>query len=262
MADTLIATLFPSVTSATKKELNANVNAVVMWMFDKIGDSNARARNHAHDSLLQMTEHPCVGVGLIVEQITKGQVKETAAKSHRHIYGRMNLLKEIVKRYDINTKDIPLDTVLAYALTGFKHPKEDVRAISYIMVFEMYKNIGKILKSYLGHLQKNQMDILEQGFQSIDEGADITANENDVKILMKKSHAQAEKVFGERKSSGRMKSTRQSNREKHGSPAGGRQDTPPEEDLSCQFCKKTGFTEQSLDIHYWEQCLMLTTCFC
>ena len=157
--------------------------------------------------------------------------------------------------YDVNTKDVPLDTVLSYALTGFKHPKEDVRCISYIMVFEMYKNIGKVLRSYLGKLQKNQMEILEQGFSSIDQGDDITANEADVKTLMKKSHAQAEKVFGQRKNSGRMKSTRQSQREKHGTQAA----NVEEEDLSCQFCKKTGFTEQALDLHYWGECLMLTT---
>lgn len=251
----MIDNQFPSVTSATKKQMSAHINTVVMWMLDKIGDSNTRIKKHAHDSLLKMTEHPNVGTHLIVEQITQGQVKETAAKSHRHIYGRMNLLKEIIKRYDINTKEIPLDTVLAYALTGFKHPKEDVRAISYIMVFEMYKNFGKLLRSYLGNLQKNQLEILEQGFKSIDEGADITANEEDVKVLMKQSYAQAEKVFGNRKSSGRMKSTRQSNRDKHGTQV----EDPVEEDLSCQFCKKTGFTEQGLDLHYWEECKMLTT---
>jgi len=255
LSNTLVGSLFPSVTSATKKELNSHLNMVVMWMLDKIGDSNTRIRRTSHDSLLLMTDHPTVGVKLIVEQITKGQVKETAAKSHRHIYGRMNLLKEIVKRFDVNTKDVPLDEVLSYALTGFKHPKEDVRAISYVMVFEIYKNIGKVLRSYLGNLQKNQLEILEQGFQSIDGGADITDNEADVKVLMKRSHAQVEKVFGERKSSGRMKSTRQSNRDKHGTEA----DNVQEEDLSCQFCKKTGFTEQGLDLHYWEQCKMLTT---
>ena len=114
-------------------------------------------------------------------------------------------------------------------------------------------NIGKILRSYIGNLQKNQLDILEQGFQSIDQGSDITANEEDVKVLMKQSFAQAEKTFGERKNSGRMKSTRQSNRDKHGTTA----DDPGEIELSCQFCKKTGFTEQTLDIHYYEQWLML-----
>jgi len=256
--NSIVATLFPSVTSATRKQLNSNVNTASMWMLDKIGDSNSRIRNLSYDSLLQMTEHPCVGVNLIVEQITKGQVKETAAKSHRHIYGRMNLLKEIIKRYDVNTKDIPLDTVLSYALTGFKHAKEDVRAMSYIMVFEIYKNIGKILRSYIGNLQKNQLEILEQGFQSIDDGADITANEEDVKILMKNSHVEADKVFGRKKSAGRIKSTRQSNREKHGTTA----ENVEQEDLSCQFCKKTGFTEQTRDLHYWEQCRMLTICFC
>ncbi|CAI2384678.1 unnamed protein product [Moneuplotes crassus] len=257
LSDTLVSALFPSVTSAVRKEMNGHINTVVMWMLDKIGDSNSKVRNNAHNSLLLMIEHPCIGVNLIVEQITKGQVKETAAKSHRHIYGRMNLLKEIVKKYDVNTKDVPLDEVLSYALTGFKHPKEDVRAISYIMVFEIYKNIGKVLRSYIGNLQKNQLEILEQGFQSIDAGADITDNEDDVKLLMKRSHAQVERTFGQRKSEGRIKSTSQSNREKHGTQA---QD-PQEEDLSCQFCKKTGFTEQGLDLHYWEQCLMLTTCF-
>ena len=139
LSGTLLSTLFPSITSATKKDVTVHINNTVMWFLDKIGDTNTRIKNGAHEILLQMTEHPCIGVNLIVEQITKGQVKETAAKSHKHIYGRMNLLKEIVKRYDVNTKDVPLDTVLSYALSGFKHPKEDVRAISYIMVFEIYK---------------------------------------------------------------------------------------------------------------------------
>jgi hypothetical protein len=219
------------VTSATKKAMNSHVSTVVMWMLDKIGDNNSRIQKYANESLLQMTEHPCIGVRLIVEQITRGQVKETAAKSHKHIYGRMSLLKEIIKRYDVNTKDIELTSVLSYALTGFKHPKEDVRAMSYIMVFEIYKNIGKLLRSYLGNLQKNQLEILEQGFQSIDEGSDITANEQDVKTLMKKSFAGAERVFGQRKSSGRMKSTRQSNRERRGNTP----ESPVEEEFSCRF---------------------------
>lgn len=261
LSDTLTKNLFPTVTSATKKQLTSHVNTVVMWMLDKIGDSNARIRQYAHDSLLNMTDHNCVGVNLIIEQITKGQVKETAAKSHRHIHGRMNLLKSLLlhQRYDVNTKDVPLDTVLSYALTGFKHPKEDVRTVAYIMVFEIYKSIGKILKSYLGHIPENQLNILNQGFDLIDEGSDITANEDDVKLLMTKNKGQVQKVFGEKKASGRIKSTRQSSRGKRGSPDRQQQF---DDDLSCQFCKKTGFNETSLDLHYWDQCLMLTTCFC
>lgn len=185
-------------------------------MLDKIGDGNARIRESAHTTLLGMTEHNAIGIYLIVESITKGLVKETSSKSYRHIYGRMNLLKEIIKRYGVNTKDVPLDTVLSYALTGFKHSKEEVRAISYIMVFEMYKSLGSILKSYIGNLQKNQMSILEQGFKNIDDGYDIT-DEETVKSLMKSSSTKADKIISDNIQTGRVMTTRQSQRSRSNS---------------------------------------------
>ena len=241
-------------------------------MLDKIGDSNVRIRENAHKTLLAMTEHHAIGVFLIVESITKGQVKETTSRSYRHIHGRMNLLKEIIKRYDVNTKDVPLETVLSYALTGFKHPREEVRAVAYTIVFELYKVLGAILRSYLGTMQKDQqlkyedgsipvnksqMNILEQGFKSIDDGYDITDDEEMVKRLMKSSSTKAEKIIDEGKSTGRIRTTRQSRRSRSSS----RGRSVGEGEYSCQFCKKTGFSEEHLDLHQFQECKMLFKCW-
>ncbi len=60
-----------------------------------------------------MISHPVVGVYTLVEKLTKGEIKATAATSHRHVLGRNQILSFIVQKYKVNTEDVPLEPVLA-----------------------------------------------------------------------------------------------------------------------------------------------------
>ena len=114
----------------------------MLWLLDKQGDNNLWVRNVSADTLKAMITNPAVGVYPLVEKITMGEIKATTATSHKHVYGRINILRHIVNKYTVNTDDVPLEPVLGQAFMALKHREEDVRLVAYQLMFEMYKVIG------------------------------------------------------------------------------------------------------------------------
>ena len=72
-----------------KSNLNKYVDLTCTWLLDKIGDNNARNREKAEEAGLAMAGHPAIGAATLVNHITKGAVKKSAANSIKHINGRL-----------------------------------------------------------------------------------------------------------------------------------------------------------------------------
>jgi len=69
-------------------------------------------------------------------------MKEVKAGSHRHIIGRLSLLKKIVEEYKINNAEVPFQPVVEYALNGFKNSNGEVRSASYHLLLSIYACVG------------------------------------------------------------------------------------------------------------------------
>ena len=121
-----------------------------------------------------MITNPAVGVYPLVEKITMGEIKATTATSHKHVYGRINILRHIVNKYTVNTDDVPLEPVLGQAFMALKHREEDVRLVAYQLMFEMYKVIGQSLRGYCHNVEENRKNILLTGFDKIDQGEELS----------------------------------------------------------------------------------------
>lgn len=145
----LVDGMFPTISKNTWIELNKYIDTLMLWLLDKLGDNNNRIREQSKLALQTIVTHPVIGVYTLVEKITKGEIKATAATSHRHVLGWNQILSYIVQKYKVNTDDVPLEPVLAQALYGLKNWEEDVRVVSYRLMFDIYKVLGKPIKGYL-----------------------------------------------------------------------------------------------------------------
>ena len=267
-----------------------------MWLLDKLGENNVRVRNKSEEALSMIIKHPAVGVNILVAHITKGQMKSSSYNSYRHVLGRVRLLEGIVRDFGIDNPAVPFEPVLEYALTALKNTKEDIRKHAYAIVMMTYKEIGRELKLYLSKVGKAQLAILEDGFQRIDSGQDVT--DDAVTGIMHTGHAAAPSVFAKTgqkfHQGGSPGKTRQSQRSPpreevvpnmHNTPrrvaskwskkrggetpsrTGGKKSEEKKEEMKadqdCPFCAKTGYTVEGLDHHFETECRMLTLCtFC
>ena len=88
-----------------------------------------------------------------------GTRKATTATSHKHVHGRIDILRHVVANYKVNTDDVPLEPVLGQAMVALKHREEDVRLAAYQLMFEMYKIVGSPLRGYTHNVEENRKKI-------------------------------------------------------------------------------------------------------
>lgn len=85
-----------------------------------------------------MAGHPAIGSSVLVQHITRGQVKKTAKNSVRHISGKLNLLNKIISTYKIQSGGINNEICIEYAIDNLKNSNGDVRAAAYGIILEIY----------------------------------------------------------------------------------------------------------------------------
>lgn len=84
--------------SASPMELNG----IIDILLEKLGENNQRIRDKAAECLLLFCNNPNVGASFVIDRITKGQIKKTAATSTKHIAGRLGLLERVLRNFDVN----------------------------------------------------------------------------------------------------------------------------------------------------------------
>ncbi|CAG9321572.1 unnamed protein product [Blepharisma stoltei] len=231
LINTLLNSIAPT-RAVVRGDVPEHIQSILSSLLDKVGDNNARVRESAEQTFISLTRSDVVGVGPAVQSILKPMKDKST--SQKHIIGRLNLLDNIVKEFQIDNSYVPFQPVAEYALNGFKNTSQDVRNAAFNLLMSIYACIGQKLQPYLSDLRPAQLEMLEKGMQDIDGG-------NAPNIMVSQPPPRQQPINAPKR-----KST-----------------NPPAAMPFCQFCgkKDTIFAnEDNLDIHYWKDCPMLVSC--
>ena len=154
---------------SSKNELLSYIDTIVNGLLEKIGDNNARVREQAENAMVGMAYHPLVTcivcVNALVKTSNTGKHKTTV--STRHIIGRLNVLSQIVRDFQIDNKDVPYQPVVAFAVEKVENSSVDIRNAATNLLIEIYSVVGDDLMADLEGVRNNQLDILLKEFDAI-----------------------------------------------------------------------------------------------
>jgi hypothetical protein len=86
----------------SRQEFNGYIDKCLIYMLEKIGDSNLKLKERAESTALEIAGSNIVGSKIIFDHLIAGQVKKTQVASVKHISGRLNLLSRMVQNFGVN----------------------------------------------------------------------------------------------------------------------------------------------------------------
>jgi len=157
---------------SSKNELMSYIEGVMNGLLEKIGDNNARTRETAENGLLSMARHPVVTCSFCVNALVKtiNPTKHKTSGSIKHIVARLNTLRQLVQEFKINTKDVPYQPVVEYAVEKLENSAPEVRQAASHLLVDIYSIVGGRLLGDLSNVRPNQMELLQKEFDAVSGG--------------------------------------------------------------------------------------------
>lgn len=84
-----------------RQELNNYIDKCLIYMLERVGDSNLKLKERAESTTLELAGSNIVGSKVIFEHVIAGQVKKTQVASAKHISGRLNLLSRMIQNFGV-----------------------------------------------------------------------------------------------------------------------------------------------------------------
>ena len=169
LLQTLLSQPPPNISS--KAEVLSYIEGVMTGLLEKIGDNNARIKELAEQVFMAMAYNPIVTSAACVNALTKAaNAKNKTANSTKHIVARLNLLTQLVSEFKINTKEVPYQPVVAYAVEKLENSSPEVRTAASKLLVEIYGIVGDRVKGDLAGVRQNQLDLLMKEFDAASGG--------------------------------------------------------------------------------------------
>ncbi|MCQ2818179.1 MAG: hypothetical protein MJ252_13010 [archaeon] len=245
----------------SRSDFDRYVNESVRLLIEHLGDTNIKLKERAESTLLECANFNLIGSRLIFEHIISGQIKKNLKNSWKHLQGRYNFLARLIGNFGYNSSEVPLNTIMGYAIKGYTNQQNTVREAALEVIKSVYRYEGDKVRPYFKELRPAQINTIEDALSSID-GLDeeIATGKNNfssgigpsTKGTNLQSEAPNEMEMGnEMVNNSQMLS------------GGGNQSLMGENPNTCQFCGlfDINFTEDSLAMHQYKECVMLIQCF-
>jgi centrosomal protein CEP104 len=159
----------------------------LLYLIEKVGDINLKLKEKAENTVMEMANNPLIGHKTVFDHLISGQVKKTLVKSARHLSGRLNLISRMIDNYGLNSNDVPIDSLMAYAVNHYKDPNKEIRDAAFNLIMNVFKFIGDGVRRYFKDLRPAQVNALEEGFENLDGLNDHGNNEDDGQEFMNNS---------------------------------------------------------------------------
>jgi hypothetical protein len=164
-----------------RQEFNINVDQCLIFILEKIGDSNLKLKEKSENTVVEIANSPLIGHKIVFEHLITGQIKKTLVNSAKHLSSRLNLISRMIENFGLNLNDISIDNLMSFAINGYKNPNKEVRDGAYNLLMNIYKYMGADIRNYLKELRPAQLNTLEEGFENLDGVADYGKQKEDVK---------------------------------------------------------------------------------
>lgn len=184
-----------SVKGYFRGDLDGYMDNCLILLMEKLGDSNHKVKERAENTTLEIANNTIFGSKIVFEHLISGQIKKSLVNSARHLTGRLELIHRMIQNFGLNSSEVGVQSLLEFAMNSFRHANKDVRNSAFNVVMSTYQFIGGQVRSYFSGLRQAQIEILEEGFEKIDEETVKSKYKDDNEIVLdKKSGVKSRKI--------------------------------------------------------------------
>eukprot|EP01022_Parablepharisma_sp_SALTPOND_P015298 TRINITY_DN214_c0_g1_i1.p2 TRINITY_DN214_c0_g1~~TRINITY_DN214_c0_g1_i1.p2 ORF type:complete len:889 (+),score=112.15 TRINITY_DN214_c0_g1_i1:7443-10109(+) len=254
VADELLK-FYPYEVKTFKSLYTSNIDSCMVSLMEKIGDSNPKVRGKAEETCINLATEGRIPLTTFIvhcaRTVKKGPV------STRHLQGKLGLLTTLFQQFGEDAKPLTSQPVIDFALNGAKNSNGDVRNTAYTLLVEIYKRIGGKINGYLENLRPAQKEVLQAEFDKVEGGNEAPSYEP-VEPKPKVTTNIQRPAASKAKPAAKAKAVRAEKNEEEEYPSSP-QSHP---DKLCEYCGKfdPSFTQDSLDMHMFNDCPMLYLC--
>ncbi|CAD8188747.1 unnamed protein product [Paramecium pentaurelia] len=249
---------YPKIKINKSAEFNEHIDGILQSLMEKLGEQR---KESAENAFLQMADHPSVGPAICVQHLIKGFVgKSKLQSSTKHIVGRLAMLTELVKKYEINNANMPYQPIVDFAVKLLDDKNEPIRTQAILLLVEVYKFTGNRLKQSLTNVRQAQLDVLEDFFNKIDGGGDFDDQpqiNQQRAIIQTNIESQGAKKGNQNQTQNQKPQQQQKQQQQQ------QQQIDQQNTTKCEFCDKVDPSFKNTDYsdkHLWSECPMLVTC--
>ena len=243
-----------------KVDFDKYVHDCIRLLIDHIGDPNIKLKERLENTLLEFGNYSIIGSRVLFEHVISGQVKKNLVNSKNHLSGRYNFLHRLIQNFGYNDEEVPLQTIMSYAIKGYTNPQVTVRDAALSLIVILYKFAGDKIRPFYENLRPAQINNIEDNIAQHDELND-QVNNNDENIEEQGDYNYANNDNNNNNNDGAMVSDSQMlNKEQQNEFNMGNND---DTEHTCQFCGlfNPNFTSEQIDLHQFKECPMLLPCF-
>ena len=244
-----------------KNDFDKYVHDCIRLLIDHIGDPNIKLKERLENTLLEFGNYSIIGSRILFEHIISGQVKKNLANSKNHLSGRYNFLHRLIQNFGYNEDEVPLQTIMNYAIKGYTNPQVAIREAALSLIVILYKFAGDKIRPFYSNLRPAQINNIEDNIAQNDELNDQINNNGQMNEDINEqgdynyNNNINNNLDDEMINNSQMLSKEQQNEYNMGN----NDDT----EHTCQFCGlfNPNFTSEQIDLHQYKECPMLLPCF-
>eukprot|EP00752_Nemacystus_decipiens_P007074 g6339.t1 len=271
----------------------AALEPTVATLLKKQGDGQARLRDGAMNGLVAVARCRTAGPVFVSHVALKPLVKKQLS-AWRPITARLILLRKLVSEFRLEGgSGLAADGIMGFiqSCNGFAHSNGEVRDAARELTVALHALVGEEIEPYLTGLRPKQLDEYHEAFRhsGVKTSARATsAVRTTPRRGAERSPPQQEKATPKtarsstslkgQRTGGRLDRSHSPQRERDRARASplkspeeafeeaedGEHQQEEGDDMTytCQFCGKydPSFTDEKLDMHYWQNCPMLQSC--
>ena len=165
-----------------KIDFDKYVHDCIRLLIDHIGDPNIKLNERLENTLLEFGNYAIIGNTILFEHIISGQVKKNLINSKNHLTGRYNFLHRLIQNFGYNENEVPLETIMTYAIKGYTNPQVAVRESALNLIVILYKFAGDKIRPFYANLRPAQINNIEDKIAQNDEMNENTDKYNNIQM--------------------------------------------------------------------------------
>ena len=236
------------------------VHDCIRLLIDHIGDPNIKLRERIENTLLEFANYAMIGSKNLFEHIINGQIKKTLVNSKNHLAGRYNFLHRLIQNFGYNENEVPLSSIMEYAIRGYTNPQITVRDAALNLIVIIYKFAGDKIRPFYAKLRPAQINNIEDNIsQSNEMNNDMNDNNNNYNGNIEQGDYIYEDNNDMKNENDEMVNNSQMLSKEQQNEFNNNND---DSEHTCQFCGlyNPNFTSEQIDLHQYKECPMLLPC--
>lgn len=240
------------------------MNPIINILLNKMADGNGRTRATASQGIDAFLSAEVIGPAIVAHHVLK-PLDDNQATHHvwRPLVARLQLLRDLVVNYGLNKgSGLDVHDLMEFPkINGcFGHSHGEVRDAAKDLTVVVEHLVGSHgIHSYLKLLRPKQLEDYKLAFQKYRDAMERGADNEYQSRKVKRATSLTPRLQSQHDMRHHGKINNAATRSAAHDGAEHKDDV---EYTSCMFCgaKDSAWTEDSLDLHYWKDCPMLTPC--